>query len=227
MGRHVGANIKNPELLAERREALIHAAVDVFLEKGFHGCSARDIADRAGMTQGSLYNYVKSKEDILYLVLDQAVGHYYADVERAIASTDHPGERLIRAISATVTSMYERRQNILIVYRESHSLDRVSRKAILARADTFVSLLKRVITDANAAGYARVADIDLAATTVTYIPTIFALRAWRMRDSPKDATLVYIRDFILGGLGVTPLELTRTKRSSKAKSLKSLSIRTV
>jgi AcrR family transcriptional regulator len=206
VSRYVGANIKNPELLAERREAVIRAAIEVFMEKGFHGCSARDIASRAGMTQGSLYNYVKSKEDILYLVCDQAVAHYYTDVEQAVASTGHPGERLVRAITATVSSMYERRRNILIVYRESHSLDRASRKAILARADTFVSLLKRVIAEAVAAGYARVSDIDLAATTVTYIPTIFALRGWRMRDASKSTALLYVRDFILAGLGVAPVD---------------------
>lgn len=213
MDRFVGANIKNPGLLAERREAIIRAAIDVMMEKGFHGCSARDIADRAGMTQGSLYNYVKSKEDILYLVCDQAVGHYYTDVEIAIASTAHPGERLVRAVTATVASMYERRQNILIVYRESHSLDKASRKAILARADTFVSLLKTVIADAVAAGYAHVDDIDLAATTVTYVPTIFALRGWRMRSALKEVALHHISNFILAGLGVSPVRPAQGLRS--------------
>ena len=40
----------------------VRAAASVFSEKGFHGASTKDIAQRLGMKQGSLYYYFDSKE---------------------------------------------------------------------------------------------------------------------------------------------------------------------
>ena len=195
------SNSRSAGRRAERRAAIVAAAIAVFLEKGFHGCAMRDIAGRAGMTQGNIYNYVRSKADILYLVCDQAVGQYSRGVEEALASTADPGERLVRAVGAMVAGMYERRHNILIVYRENHSLDAPSRRAILKRADSFVALMKVVIAAAVASGHAVVDDVDLAAATITYVPTIYALRGWRLRGASREASLSFVSAFILAGLG--------------------------
>jgi AcrR family transcriptional regulator len=47
------------------RKRAIRSAAAVFAEKGFHGSSTRDIAERLGIKQGSLYYYFKSKEEAL------------------------------------------------------------------------------------------------------------------------------------------------------------------
>ena len=43
----------------------VRAAASVFSEKGFHGASTGDIAERLGIKQGSLYYYFESKEEAL------------------------------------------------------------------------------------------------------------------------------------------------------------------
>ena len=48
-----------------QKQLAIRSAASVFAEKGFHGASTRDIAERMGIKQGSLYYYFKSKEDAL------------------------------------------------------------------------------------------------------------------------------------------------------------------
>ena len=48
-----------------QRLAAIRSAASVFAEKGFHGSSTKDIAERMGIKQGSLYYYFKSKEEAL------------------------------------------------------------------------------------------------------------------------------------------------------------------
>ena len=52
---------KNDELVRERRDLLVQAAIQVFLEKGFHNATVRDIGRAAKMTQGTIYNYVSSR----------------------------------------------------------------------------------------------------------------------------------------------------------------------
>ena len=49
----------------ERREQILDAALRVFAEKGFAGASIRDIAKEVGVTEGLLYHYFESKEQLL------------------------------------------------------------------------------------------------------------------------------------------------------------------
>lgn len=51
------------------REAIIDASFQLFTEKGYHGTSMRDIATRAGITAGSIYNHFTDKEQIIQKVL--------------------------------------------------------------------------------------------------------------------------------------------------------------
>ena len=52
------------------RAALIEAAYTLFMEKGYHGTSMRQIAERAGLALGGIYNHFASKEDIFAATLD-------------------------------------------------------------------------------------------------------------------------------------------------------------
>lgn len=54
----------------QTRQAIIEAAFDIFRERGYHGTSMRQIAERAGIALGGIYNHFASKEDIFAAVLD-------------------------------------------------------------------------------------------------------------------------------------------------------------
>lgn len=49
----------------EKRRAILHAAVRVFAEKGYHGCRVADVARAAGVAYGLVYHYFQSKEELL------------------------------------------------------------------------------------------------------------------------------------------------------------------
>jgi AcrR family transcriptional regulator len=68
-----------------RREAVMHAAAAVFAEKGFHGASTQDIADRLEM-QGSLYYYFPSKEAALEAVCLFGAGESLARLRQIVES---------------------------------------------------------------------------------------------------------------------------------------------
>ena len=65
---NIPTTIKNPERVTHRRTELIEVATKLFLERGFHNTSIRDIVRACSFNIASLYMYVSSKEDILYLV---------------------------------------------------------------------------------------------------------------------------------------------------------------
>jgi len=91
---------KTPSSIRDRRGATDRAALDVFQEKGFHATTVRDIGRAAGLTQGTIYNYVRSKEDILFLVCDRVVAEYISRMEEAAARRANPALRLREALRA-------------------------------------------------------------------------------------------------------------------------------
>lgn len=66
--KDIPTQIKNPDLVNRRRRQIADAAVQLFIDNGFHKTTTRQIARKAGVSIGSLYEYIASKEDVLYLV---------------------------------------------------------------------------------------------------------------------------------------------------------------
>ena len=79
-------NTESPRYQSQK-QAAIRAAASVFSEKGFHGASTADIAERLGIKQGSLYYYFDSKEEALEDVCLYGLRQYVDNMD-AIAGTD-------------------------------------------------------------------------------------------------------------------------------------------
>ena len=97
-----------------QRQQAIRSAAAVFAEKGFHGSSTRDIAERMGIKQGSLYYYFRSKEEALNEVCLFGIEEY---VERmkSIAAGDQPFEsKLLATITSHLTSYRERNEALKV-----------------------------------------------------------------------------------------------------------------
>src|SRR5262245_13287503 len=99
--------IKNEALLSARRAQLTATATDVFMRRGFRDVSVNEIADAAGIGIGSLYKYIRAKEDILYLVMDSIYGRLEDMLrsERAEAvspeeALEHTYRRFLQAVKA-------------------------------------------------------------------------------------------------------------------------------
>src|SRR6516165_7231733 len=56
---------------SDRLQQIIDAAIDVFIRKGYRRTQMSDVARAAGVSQGSLYNYVESKDALFYLIVDR------------------------------------------------------------------------------------------------------------------------------------------------------------
>lgn len=59
------------QLIDARRNQILDAATTVFAQKGFHGATIRQIAQEAGIADGTIYIYFKTKTDLLIGILDR------------------------------------------------------------------------------------------------------------------------------------------------------------
>lgn len=111
------ANAAGNSRYRQQRLEAIRAAAAVFAEKGFHGASTRDIAERMGIKQGSLYYYFSSKEEALGEVCLFGIEDYVHRMER-IAKSDQPFEAKLMATLTSHLSSYREKNEALKVYND-------------------------------------------------------------------------------------------------------------
>src|SRR5881275_860069 len=82
-GGHVQAKTKEND----KRSRILDAAVRVFAERGFFGATVAEIARAAGVADGTIYLYFKSKDDVLLRLFDEKMTELLAEA-KAAASQD-------------------------------------------------------------------------------------------------------------------------------------------
>jgi AcrR family transcriptional regulator len=103
---------------ARRRTQLIDTALDVFAEKGVEGATVKDLAEAAGVAQGLLYHYFRSKQDLLNAALER---HYFLPELRRITSPDRDrpaADVLVEVAERFAAMLRERRALLQVMLRE-------------------------------------------------------------------------------------------------------------
>ncbi len=80
----------------DKREAILRAAIRVFAHNGYFNSKVADIAREAGVADGTVYLYFKSKEDILHSIFDRGMEEAIAEGKRQLATLENPKEKLRR-----------------------------------------------------------------------------------------------------------------------------------
>ncbi len=107
----------NSDRYQQQRQQAIRSAAAVFAEKGFHGSSTKDIAERMGIKQGSLYYYFKSKEEALGEVCLFGIEDYVHRMD-GISRSDQPFEAKLMATITSHLSSYREKNEALKVHND-------------------------------------------------------------------------------------------------------------
>ncbi len=86
---HEAAGVMAEGKVHPRKLEIVQAAIACFLERGFHQTGVRDIAERAGISLGNLYNHFKSK-DALLAYIAELDGAELAAFGRALSEGEDP-----------------------------------------------------------------------------------------------------------------------------------------
>jgi TetR/AcrR family fatty acid metabolism transcriptional regulator len=82
--------------VADKREAILRAATRVFARNGYFNSKVADIARAAGVADGTVYLYFKSKEEILHSIFDRSVEEAISEGRRQLETIADPREKLRR-----------------------------------------------------------------------------------------------------------------------------------
>lgn len=212
--RAVKTKIKNEELIDRRRKQIIDGAIKVFNAKGFHKATVREIAKEAGLTMGSLYNYIASKEDIIHIVYDYITRVLREEMSEAIAGIEDPEERLKAALYQNLNAVYKNQEIIMFIYKESASLDKKSLHTVLARETEYIELFEGLLRERFKGQDVNEERLRLAADLLPYIPVIMTFRRWSLkrRFESMDNVMEGILDFVLQGIESIPKKTNAHKK---------------
>ena len=87
MKKKIETIIKDHALIEKKRQIIIKAANKLFIKKGFHKTTISEIAKESGLTPGTIYNYIREKEDILFLLHEEIQKKALEQIDLGIQQT--------------------------------------------------------------------------------------------------------------------------------------------
>lgn len=100
------------------RDKIMASAAELFRRQGFHGTSTREIASRAGVSLGNIYNHFRTKEDLFVTILGACEKEYFSPdqpLSRVLSETEFPGN--IERIGSASRAMVDKFSDyILLMY---------------------------------------------------------------------------------------------------------------
>ncbi len=182
--REVKSSVKDESLIEKRREQMIRGAVKLFKEKGFHRATTREIAKAAGFSIGTLYEYIRTKEDVLYLVCDSIYNEVH-DRLSALAIQEGTVNGLQEAVDQYYHLIDDMSDEFVVMYQETKSLPKDALQYVLTKEMEMVSLFEKLLQACANSGELRIdkEEVEVAAHHIVVQGQMWAFRRWALHKN--------------------------------------------
>jgi AcrR family transcriptional regulator len=202
--RVVGRSLRSARKRSiDRGSSLIRAAATLLERSGGDGFTVQDVADEAGQSLRTLYQYFESKDDLLLAVFEEAMRSYARLISDAIADVTDPLDRLAGAMIAAVRLPEFSGTGVdRGLARLRLKLGEVEPELIARSQEPVTALFKDLVVEAGDAGRIRVTDADEATYVVFALSATFITSATLGNDfGARLPTVETLATFCLAGLG--------------------------
>lgn len=182
--REVHASIKDERLIEKRRDQMINGAVKLFIDKGFHRTTTREIARAAGFSIGTLYEYIRTKEDVLYLVCDRIYDQVKERLQQVLMTSEVATiEALRKGISDFIRLMDEMQDEVLVMYQELKALPKDALPYVLDKELEMVDLFKQMLEQCveNKELFLTENEIKMISHNIYVQGQMWSFRRWALR----------------------------------------------
>jgi AcrR family transcriptional regulator len=159
--------MKKPNAIAResKRLEILRSAASAFRRHGYHGTNLIQIASIVNMTKGNLYNYFKSKEEILFFCHDYGMKRLLK-LLGSIQKSPYPADVKLRRMILGFVHMMVDELDGEILSLEVKELSGTRLRQILAKRDQLDRGLRRIIQDGVKDGIFRPVDVKLLGFTI-------------------------------------------------------------
>ncbi len=187
----------------ERREQLLEAASEVFVDRGYHAAGMDEIADRAGVSKPVLYQHFSSKLDLYLAVLQQHVDILVSGVRQALRTTTDNRQRLRAAVQAFFDFIEHDSQGYRLIFENDYTSEpQVAAQVKVATEACIDAVFDLISRDSGLEAHrARMIAVGLVGISVD------CARYWLGADRPisKEDAVEGTVYFAWGGLSHVPL----------------------
>lgn len=165
--------------LSDKRLRLVEAACAVFAEKGYASTRVAEIAERAGVGKGTVYEYFSSKEELLFAVFETINADISSRMNDALASGETTEEQLhnVLRLGAEVISEQVDLQPVILDFwaaSRGKDIEETYRRAVVASYTFFRNLISNFIREGQNKGEFRT-SIDAEALATLVVATVDGL----------------------------------------------------
>jgi AcrR family transcriptional regulator len=145
------------------REAIIHAATQLFNQNGYHATSMHDVARELGIKKPSLYHHFASKEAILLAILESGMDRLICEIEVISSSEQNCAAKLRAAIRSHAAAIASNPPAAAVFLREDRGLGPEYLTLYVTKRDQFEGFVRGIIQEGVNRGEFQTTDVSIAA----------------------------------------------------------------
>ena len=166
------------------RRQILEIAVEVFITQGYDATSVSSLAARLGLSKSALYHHFDSKEHLLGVALEEALGGLEGVLSEPGAREGGAGERLGYVLRGAVRVLVDKLPFVTLLLRVRGNSD-VERQA-LERRRAFDHEVTGMVRAAQEEGTVR-ADVDASVATRLLFGMVNSIVEWYRPTGPEGA----------------------------------------
>ncbi len=166
---------------ARERDEILDAAARVFRARGYGAATVEDVAAELGMLKGSLYHYIRSKQDLLFEVVESAFTEAVESIETAVAIEAPARARIEAAIVQHMEVVDAQFPRLWVALVERSNLSAQQGAAINALRARYNGSWLTLLSAAAGEGAIR-ADLDLRLVRLGLLGTLNWAAQWYQRE---------------------------------------------
>jgi len=179
--RNIRTYSKNTNLVSKKRELISTKALGLFLEKGYAKTTIREIAEACGWTEGALYRYIGSKEDILHLILPEARVLLFQEYALGLGELDAI-EKMRKCIWRYYKWQDETADRNIFYNREIHNFTQKDRRILLKSQSDYIKFFRDLVPEGVAKGKFHCSDPLLVAHNIVMLGFDWSMRRWFLKQ---------------------------------------------
>ena len=145
-------NTKTNGFVADKREAILRSAIKVFARKGYFNSKVADIAGDAGIADGTVYLYFKSKDEILHSIFDRAMSEFISEGKRELEREPGPEEKLRRIARMHLERLGADRDLAVVFQVELRGSTKFMEEFSAAGFAEYLDIIRETIADGQRTG---------------------------------------------------------------------------
>ena len=147
----------------KRRHEIYHKVVNIFLKNGFQETSMNEIAQAAGLGKSTLYDYFKTKDEILIYFFEDQLNDMTEEAQRIALQNLSADKRLRQVMEAYIENLQTNKSLFLKLTQETQRLKVESQKQIQKKRHAYQDLIRALIDEGIREGVFRKVNSLLAA----------------------------------------------------------------